>query len=158
MPRKKEDILVEYKNVSKNETMYFEIFGDETERVMVKLNPGDIAFFNAKDIRRYKNDVRFLEGRIVPLNSEQDYSNTNTLENIMSDIRIEYFIKNVNDIELLEKQLENITNTNTVERLLNKAKEVSNLKTYAYVLLLENKLKELYKERDKQYYGNTETK
>ena len=30
---------------------------------------------------------------------------------------------------------------------------IDNLKTYAYVSMLENKLKELYKKRDKQYPG-----
>ena len=85
--------IIEYRNVTERERMFLEIFGDETEREIKQVAPNETVYLSDKDIRKYKDDVRFLEGRIVPVGSEQEVASTHEISDIMTPNQIKFFIK-----------------------------------------------------------------
>jgi hypothetical protein len=140
-PRKVVVKLVEYKNVTENEKMWFEIYGEEDERRIISIEPGATEFFCDKDLRKYNNDKRFLEGRIVPVGSEEDKKSTREASDIMTDDQIKYFIKNTDDAKEIAKKIRVLKSVNTVKRMLHQAKDQD--KPYSIVKVFEDKLEEI---------------
>lgn len=144
----KKKTLVEYKNVTENEIMVFEIWGDEDFRHVAELKPNETIFLCDKDMKAHVNDVRFLQGRIVPVGSDRELSMTNELSDIMTDIQIEYFVKNVTDIDFLAEKLPSVHSINTITRLLKEAKKPERGKTYSFVAAVEEHLGNLVRNKE----------
>lgn len=140
--------LIEFKNVTENEIMVFEVWGDEDFKHVIELKPNETVFLCDKDLKAHTNDIRFLQGRIVPVGSDKELSLTNELGDIMSDIQIEYFVKNVSDVDLLAEKLQSLRSINTVTRLLKEAKKPESMKTYSFVSTVEEYLSQLVKNKE----------
>jgi hypothetical protein len=155
-PKKASEVEpVEYKNVTENELMIFEIFGDEEEKHMVKIKPNETVYLTEKDLKNHKNDLRFLQGRIVPVGSDQEVSLTNEANDTMTELQIEYFIKNTETATTLSEKIAPLKSVHTVGRLLKEAKKPEHMKTYEFVSILEQKFHELVVEQDK-FLGKVE--
>lgn len=150
-----EPTLIEYKNVTENELMIFEIYSEEDTKHMVEVKPNDTVFLSEKDLKNHKNDLRFLQGRIVPLGSDEEVSLTKDLTDTMTALQLEYFIRNVSDVAILTEQLAKLKSLHTVGRLLKESKNPEHMKTYEFVSLVEKKLSELTKEQD-NFLGKVE--
>jgi len=140
--------LIEYKNVSENELMFLEVFGEEETKHKVEIRAGQSIFLTERDLRNHSNDTRFLEGRIVPIGSEAEIASTKEASDIMTDKQITYFIKNNNDPEEIKKKLEFVKSIQTMSRILKEAKLPEQSKTYIFVTTIEEVLKNLIKEKE----------
>lgn len=148
--------LVEYKNVTPNELMWLEIFEDEEDKHEFRLEAQKTVFLSQKDIRNHRNDQRFLEGKIVPVNSEGDIIKTNRASDIMNDEQVKWFVINTKEIIDLINNIAVLKNIGTVERILKEAKKPENNKSYEYVIAIDKRLKQLVRERDTIVYGGSE--
>jgi len=148
--------LIEYKNVTQNELMWLEIFGEEPKRHALQLKPDETVFLNQKDLRYHKNDKRFLAGKIVPVGSAKDMMSTNTLSDIMSDDQIHFYIKNTDDLKTLKNHLSVVKNKTTLERLLRESKKEEHNKSYNFVTMIEKKLYDIVNKEEAIYYGQTD--
>jgi len=140
--------IIEYRNVTERERMFLEIFGDEAEREIKQVAPNETVYLSDKDIRKYKDDVRFLEGRIVPVGSEQEVASTHEISDIMTPNQIKFFIKNTETSEALKEKIKDLRSRETVRRLLIEAK--SQDRSYSFIVSLEDKLKEVEIYNEKQ--------
>ncbi len=140
--------LVEYKNVTENETMFFEFYCEEDTRNTLKVLPGKSIFISDKDIRTHKDDTRFLDGKFVPVGSQEELASLKEATDIMTTLQVEYFIKNNNTPEELLENIINVRSIPTMSRLLKEAKKPEHNKTYSFVVTLENRLNELVKESE----------
>jgi len=140
--------LMEYKNVTENELMFLEVFGEEETKHKVEIKAGDSVFLMDKDLRNHRNDTRFLEGRIVPIGSEAEIASTKEASDIMTDKQISYFIKNNNNLEDIKNKFEFVKSVQTMSRILKEAKLPEQGKTYAFVTIIEEILNKLIKEKE----------
>ena len=152
----------EYRNVTPNETMYFEVFSDEDEKHIVKVEgkinsangEGNTILFSEKDLKKIvNNDTRILDGRLVPVGGDADINSTTALTDIMTEERLKAFIKNTKEVEDLKKKIEPLKSINTISRVLNEAKKEEYQKTYAFVNVIEQKLNILIKEKEAIEYN-----
>jgi ethanolamine utilization cobalamin adenosyltransferase len=134
-------ILTEYKNVTEKELIWMEIYGEDDKLHPVSLLPQKTIFLSERDIRKYRDDQRFLEGRVVPVGSEQEIILTKNASDIMTDEQIHYFIKNVLSAEELNSYLDKVNSISTITRMIKEAKEQD--KSYSFVSLLDKKMEEL---------------
>ena len=135
--------LFEYKNITDSEIIWLEIYGDQNRRKPVGVAPKEIVFLNDEDIIHYKRDPRFIEGHIVPVESELTDTDVTTVSNTMSDEQIKKIIEKTITIEEFVSKLEYVTSAITFNRVISLCKVMD--KPYSWISSLEEIYKDIFK-------------
>lgn len=131
----------EYKNVSGTIqwVTYTDEFGD---LVPTRLDPNKTVWFTEPDLRRYKKShPRFQDGSIVPVSNDPGKVSMTIAENIMTDIQLEFFVKNCETSKLLEVRSRKVTSLTTLARIREECKRQD--KPVSFIDTIDRKIEKL---------------
>jgi hypothetical protein len=115
---------VEYKNVTDGETMFITVGRtDLRDGKATKVLPGKSVFLNPDDIDFYKEDVRFVKGRIRKATIDTLLSGNIEVRDDMSEIEIQVFVERVTSAKSLGNKMKSLTSITTVSGILDQCKK-----------------------------------
>jgi hypothetical protein len=142
-PRKMKKI--EYRNVTPGETIFLTI--ERTERNPegrpIMVSPSKSVFLNEDDIEFYKNDARFVRGRIRPAGVDTVLAGDIQVRDDMSDLEIQVFIEKMETAKVLGNKLKPLASITTVSGILDQCKKQD--KPYSLIETCLRKLNTLSK-------------
>ena len=137
--------LFEYINITDTENMFLQVYGQEDKIQQIQVKPRGTVWLNKKDILHYKNDPRFIMGRIIPLDEKGVQEQVKTATNTMTNLQVENIIKISKSIDDLLSRMKKVTSIVTAKRFLNIIKKLD--KPNSWVTGIENFIKNLQKEQ-----------
>jgi len=151
MPAKRKFVANEeekYEYINRSGEIHFISYTDNRgDSIPIRLTPNKTVWLTDDDIRRYHNDPRFADGKIVPVNANNPNITLTEGQNVMSDVQVSLFIKNFETALSLYNRTTKITSVTTFARLRDEC--IKQDKPHSFVKMLDKRIVDLQEKHEK---------